>query len=153
MAATRDEFPDFNLLAAFGLEEVENEKDVINAGKNEASSEHNNKKRRFAETNKQDLDDIVKNSQAKQTKKATQWAVSVFTGWLKQYEFIFIQHYKRNVIRTKKKKTTTTTSRGANLQRQAILLKLSNVFHRPNSPVIKRALPHTLRLFVHTKIF
>ena len=105
MAATRDEFPDFNLLAAFGLEEVENEKDAINAGKNEptCSSEHNNKKRRFAETNNQDLDDIVKNSQAKQTKKATQWAVSVFTGWLKQYESIFIQHYKRNVIRRKKK--------------------------------------------------
>ena len=41
MAATRDEFPDFNLLAAFGLEEVENEKDAINAGKNEASGEHN----------------------------------------------------------------------------------------------------------------
>ena len=152
MAATRDEFPDFNLLAAFGLEEVENEKDAINAGKNEASSEQNNKKRRFAETNNQDLDDIVKNSQAKQTKKATQWAVSVFTGWLKQYESIFIQHYKRNVIRTKKK-TTITTTRGANLQRQAILLKLFNVFHKPNSPVIKRALPHTLRLFVQTKNF
>ena len=93
MAATRDEFPDLNLLAAFGLEEVENEKDAINAGKNEASSEHNNKKRTFAETNNQDLDDIVKNSHSKQTKKATQWAVSVFTGWLKQYESIFIQHY------------------------------------------------------------
>ena len=65
MAATRDEFPDFSLLAAFGLEEVENEKDVINAEKNEASSEHNNQKRRFAKTNNQDLDDIVKNSQAK----------------------------------------------------------------------------------------
>ena len=103
MAATRDRFPDFNLLAAFDLEEVENENDAINAGKNEASSEHNNNKRRFAETNNQDLDDIVKNSQAKQTKKARQWAVSVFTGWLKQYESIFIQHYKRNVIRTKKK--------------------------------------------------
>ena len=71
MAATRDEFPDFNLLAAFGLEEVENEKDAINAGKNEASSEHNNKKRKFAETNSQDLDDIVKNLQAKQTKRTT----------------------------------------------------------------------------------
>ena len=103
MAATRDEFPDFNLLAAFGLEEVENEKDAINAGKNEASSEHNFFYLRFAETNNQDLDDIVKNSQAKQTKKGTQWAVSVFTGWLKPYESIFIQHYKRNVIRTKKK--------------------------------------------------
>ena len=151
MAATREEFPDFNLLAAFGLEEVENEKDAINAGKNEASSEHNNKKRRFAETNNQDLDDIVKNSQAEQTKKATQWAVSVFTGWLKQYESIFIQHYKRNVIRTKTTTTTTTTTttRGANLQRQAILL----FFHKLNSPVIKRALPHTLRLFVQTKNF
>ena len=60
MAATRDEFPDFNLLAAFGLQEVEKEKEAINAGKNEASSEHNNNKRRVAETNNQDLDDIVK---------------------------------------------------------------------------------------------
>ena len=149
MAATRDEFPDFNLLAAFGLEEVENEKDAINAGKNEASSEHNNKRRRFAETNNQDLDDIVKNSQAKQTKKATQWAASVFTGWLKQYESISIQHYYSH-----EKKTITTTTRGANLQRQAISKTFQcNVFHKPNSPVIKRALPHALRLFVQTKNF
>ena len=77
------EFPDFNLLVPFGLEEFENEKDNMNAKKNEASGEQSNKKRRFVEMDKQDLDNIVKKSQAKQTKKATQWAVSVFTGWLK----------------------------------------------------------------------
>lgn len=100
MAAARDELPDFNLLAAFGLEEFRNEKDAMNAEKTEASGElsnieHSNKKRRFAEMEKQDLDDIVTNSQAKRTKKATQWAVSVFTGQLKQYKSILIQHYKK----------------------------------------------------------
>ena len=100
MAAARGELPDFNLLAAFGLEEFRNEKDAMNAEKKEAGGElsnieHSNKKRRFAEMEKQDLDDIVTNSQAKPTKKATQWAVSVFTGQLKQYKSILIQHYKK----------------------------------------------------------
>ena len=99
MAAARGELPDFNLLAAFGLEEFRNEKDAMNAEKNEASGEQSNigqsnKKRRFAEIEKHDLDDIVTNSQAKQTKKATQWAVSVFTGQLKQYKSIIIHHFK-----------------------------------------------------------
>ena len=44
---------------------------------------------------KHDLDDIVTNSQAKQTKKATQWAVSVFTGQLKHYKSILIHHCKK----------------------------------------------------------
>ena len=51
MAAARGELPDFNLLAAFGLEEFRNEKDAMNAEKNEASGElsnieHSNKNRR-----------------------------------------------------------------------------------------------------------
>ena len=83
MAAARDELPDFNLLAAFGLEEFRDEEDAMNAEKNEASGEQSNKKRRFADMENHDLDDIVPNSQAKQTKKSTQWAVSVFTGQLK----------------------------------------------------------------------
>ena len=44
---------------------------------------------------KHDLDDIVTNSQAKRTKKATQWAVSVFTGQWKQYKSILIHNYKK----------------------------------------------------------
>ena len=83
MAAARDELPDFNLLAAFGLEEFRDEEDAMNAEKNEASGEQSNKKRRFADMENHDLDDIVPNSQAKQTKKSTQWAVPVFTGQLK----------------------------------------------------------------------
>ena len=39
MASARGELPDFNLLAAFGLEEFRNEKDAMNAEKNEASGE------------------------------------------------------------------------------------------------------------------
>ena len=70
MAAARGELPNFNLLAAFGLEEFRNEIDAMNAEKNEARGEQSNveqsnKKRRFAETEKHDLDDIVTNSQAK----------------------------------------------------------------------------------------
>jgi len=81
-------------LTAFGLEEFRNEKDAMNAKKNEASGEQSKKKRRFVEMEKHDLHDMATNSQAKQTKKATQWAVSVFTGQLKQYKSIFIQYYK-----------------------------------------------------------
>ena len=102
MAAARGELPNFNLLKAFGLEEFRNEIDAMNAEKNEASAEQSkfeqsNKKRRFAEMEKHDLDDIVTNSQAKRNKKATptQWAVSVFTGQLKQYKSILIHNYKK----------------------------------------------------------
>ena len=99
MTAARGELPNFNLLAAFGLEEFRNEIDAMNAEKNEASGEksnveQSNKKRRFAEMEKHDLD-IVTNSPAKRTKKATQWAVSVFTGQLKQYKSILIHNYKK----------------------------------------------------------
>ena len=98
MATACDDLPDFNLLAAVDLEEFRNEEDAMNAEKNEASGEQNhieqsNKKRRFADMGNHDLDDIVTNSQAKRTKKSTQWAVSVFTGQLKQYKSILIQLY------------------------------------------------------------
>ena len=96
MAAACGELPNFNLLAAFGLKEFRNEIDAMNAEKNEASGEQSNveqsnKKRRFAVMEKHDLDDIVTNSQA----KGTQWAVSVFTGQLKQYKSILIHNYKK----------------------------------------------------------
>ena len=60
------------------MEEFRNGKNAMNAEKNEANGElsdieQSNKNRRFAEMEKQDLDDIVTNSQAIQTKKATQW--------------------------------------------------------------------------------
>ena len=44
---------------------------------------------------KHGLDDVLTNSQAKQTKKAEQWAASVFTGQLKQYKSILSQYYKK----------------------------------------------------------
>ena len=88
MAAARDELPDFNLLAAFDLEEFRNE-----ASGEQNHIEESNKKRRFADMGNHDLDNIVTNSQAKRTKKSTQWAVSVFTGQLKQYKSILIQLY------------------------------------------------------------
>ena len=87
MEDMEDELPNFNIMKAFGLPVFTDE---------QATSEENNadqtsvpegrltvnKKIRFAELETGELDDIVKHSQAKQTKKATQWAVSVFTGLL-----------------------------------------------------------------------
>jgi len=88
------------LLVAFGLEEFRNVIDTMNAKKNKATAEQSkfeqsNKKRRCVEMEKHDLDNIVTNSQAKGTKKATQWAVSVFTGQLKQYKSILIHNLKK----------------------------------------------------------
>ena len=48
MAAARGELPDFNLYAAFGLEEFRNEIDAMNAEKNEASAEQS----KFERSNK-----------------------------------------------------------------------------------------------------
>ncbi|PFX21696.1 hypothetical protein AWC38_SpisGene13810 [Stylophora pistillata] len=81
MAPTRDEFSGFNLSAAFGLDKLANEKSDVNAAKKGAGEENSNKKRRFAKMNEQDLDNLVQNFQAASSRKVTQWALSVHTGW------------------------------------------------------------------------
>ena len=43
----------------------------------------------------EELKDVVNNSQAKRTKKATQCAVTVFTGWLQKSRSIFIFYYRK----------------------------------------------------------
>ena len=52
-----------------------------------------NKKRRLEEMEKHNLYNIVTNPKAEQTKKATQWAVSVCAGCLKQFKSILIQQF------------------------------------------------------------
>lgn len=37
----------------------------------------------------EELNGVANNSQAKQTKKATQWAVTVVTGWLQKISLYF----------------------------------------------------------------
>ena len=78
MASTEDDMmPNFDIMVAFGLpvDESESTKKADNG-----PEEPRNTKRRFAEMATQDFDDIVKDPQAKKTKQATQWAVSVFIG-------------------------------------------------------------------------
>jgi len=72
-------------MLAFGLpvsSDVPESNNENTESSNQEGSSIKNKKRRFTEMETQQLDDIVKNSQAAKTKQATQWAVSVFTGWL-----------------------------------------------------------------------
>ena len=79
MASTEDDMmPNFDIMVAFVLPVNESES---TEKANNGPEEPRNTKRRFAEIATQELDDIVKDSQAKKTKQATQWAVSVFTGW------------------------------------------------------------------------
>ena len=85
MAGVEDELPNFSIMKAFGLPAFTDEQaEEINADQTSVPEGRLtvNKKRQFAELETGELDDIVKHSQAKQTKKATQWAVSGFTGLL-----------------------------------------------------------------------
>ena len=60
------------------IKSVEKSKEEsLNSGTEDAGT---SKKQRFAEVQNDNLDSIVENSQAKKTKQATQWAVSVFKG-------------------------------------------------------------------------
>ena len=79
MAALEEELPSFNIMLASGLP-FPAVSETMSTNKNN-DLEGANKKRRFADMETQELDEIVTNSQAAKTKKATQWAVSVFTGW------------------------------------------------------------------------
>ena len=73
-----DELPNFDTISSLGLQAPESE--AKNSGqKNEVT----NNKRRFAQMDVEELNDVVNDSQAKRTKKATQWAVTVFAGWPK----------------------------------------------------------------------
>ena len=84
MAGTDEELPNFNIMLAFGLPvsfEVPESNNENTESSNQEGSSINNEKRRFKEMEAQQLDDIVNNSQAAKTKQATQWAVSVFSGW------------------------------------------------------------------------
>lgn len=89
MAEESDEnFPNFDLMSAFGLERSEGENQSQNRPNSKPTNENNSgkeegssKKRRFAVVESEELDTLVEDSQAKKTKQATQWAVSVFTGW------------------------------------------------------------------------
>ena len=84
MAGTDEELPNFNIMLAFGLpvsSEVPESNNENTESSNQEGSNINHKKRRFAAMETQQLGDMVNNSQAAKTNQATQWAVSVFTGW------------------------------------------------------------------------
>ena len=85
-----DELPNFDILSSLGLQEPESE--VKNSGNN---NEVANNKRIFAQMDEEELNDVVNNSQAKRAKKASQWAVTVFTGWLQNSCSIFIFYYRK----------------------------------------------------------
>ena len=82
--------PNFDIISSLGLQAPESE--GKNSGKN---NEVANNKRRFAQMDEKELNDVVNTSQAKQTKKATQWAVTVFTSWLQKSRSIFIFYYRK----------------------------------------------------------
>ena len=85
-----DELPNFDIISSLGLQEPESE--AKNSGK---KNEVANNKRRFAQMDEEELKDVVNNSQAKRTKKATQCAVTVFTGWLQKSRSICIFYYRK----------------------------------------------------------
>ena len=84
MADERDEnFPNFDILSGNDVLLPHNKNSEQNSEKSNTATEEerSSKKRRFADVENEELDSIVENAQAKKTKQATQWAVSVFTGW------------------------------------------------------------------------
>ena len=85
-----DELPNFDIISSLGLQAPESE--AKNSGK---KNEVANNKRRFAQMDEEELNDVVNTSQAKQTKTATQWAVTVFTGWLQKSRSLVIFYYRK----------------------------------------------------------
>ena len=85
-----DELPNFDIISSLGLQEPESQ--AKNSGK---KNEVANNKRRFAQMDEEELNDVVNNSQAKRTKQATQWAVTVFTGWLQKSRSISIFYHRK----------------------------------------------------------
>ena len=86
MADKRDEnFPNFDILSGFDVLLPHNKNSEPNSKTENSNTateeERSSKKRRFADVETEELDSIVDNAQAKETKQATQWAVSVCTGW------------------------------------------------------------------------
>ena len=80
MAGERDEnLHNLDVMSAFGLEKEGDDQNGKKENKS-AEKEASAKRRRFAVVDTEDLDALVEDSQAKKTKQATQWAVSVFTG-------------------------------------------------------------------------
>ena len=90
MAEERDEnFPNFDILSGFDVLLPHNKNSEPNTKKeslNIATEEDRSSKRRFADVENEEIDSIVENAQAKKIKQATQWAVSVFTGWFLLHE-------------------------------------------------------------------
>ena len=70
-------------------------------GGSENVAEFNNdivkKKKRFAEMQTEQLDNIIETTQAKQSKKATQWAVGVFIGLWRQKNSTFIHEITKKL--------------------------------------------------------
>ena len=85
-----DELPNFDIISSLGLQAPESE--AKNSGK---KNEVANNKRRFAQMDEEEVNGVVNNSQAKRIKKATPWAVTVFTGWLQKSRSIFIFYYRK----------------------------------------------------------
>ena len=90
-----DELPNFDIISSMGLQAPESE--VKNSSK---KNEVSNSKRRFAQMDEEELNDVVNNSQAKRTKKATQWAVTVFAGWLQNLALFSFFITEKNTITT-----------------------------------------------------
>ena len=85
-----DELPNFDIISSLGLQAPESE--AKNSGQ---KNEETNNQRRFAQLDVEELNDVVNDSQAKRTKKATQWAVTVFAGWLQKSRSIFNFYYRK----------------------------------------------------------
>ena len=91
-----DELPNFDIISSLGLQASESEA-KNNGKKNEVA----NSKRRFAQMEEEELNDVVNNSQAKRTKTATQWAVTVFVHRLVTkislyFHFLLQKKYNNN---------------------------------------------------------
>ena len=80
------EFPSFDLNFDAHLDESDEEiiNSCVEVEEREKASlqslEPSTKKARFAEIAESELDDLIDNAQAKNTKISTKWAVSVFRG-------------------------------------------------------------------------
>ena len=90
-----DELPNFDIISSLGLQAPESE--AKNSGK---KNEVANNKRRFAQMDEEELNDVVNTSQAKRTKKATQWAVTVLQVGYKNLALFSFFITEKNSITT-----------------------------------------------------
>ena len=112
-----DELPNFDIISSLGLQAPESE--AKNSGQ---KNEETNNQRRFAQMDVEELNDVVNDSQAKRTKKATQWAVTVFAGWLQKSRSIFNFYYRKNTIIT----SNNNSSRNCGAESKCLALFVSN---------------------------